>query len=117
MAYEGFSPLILPLATTVIGLSSIAYGWRMRRAARVRGRQAVERLLAERGETLVDIAELPVSRLLSNAGLRASIIFQVRARTPKGDEQTYQWAYAPPRDPATSTGLQRCAHGVWIALA
>ena len=109
------SPLV-PVATFSL-LSGLAVwnAWRMRAAYRRRGRQAVERLLTSRGETLVAIKDVPLSKVRETAGLTATAIFEVRARTADGDERTYRWAYAPRIFPWQTEGIQRLAHGIWIA--
>jgi hypothetical protein len=107
---------LFPLAIApLFGGLAIWSAWRTRAAYRKRGRQAVERLLTSRGETLVAIKDVPLSALRETAGLAAAAIFEVRARTAEGDERTYQWGYAPRIFPWQTEGVQRLAHGIWIA--
>jgi hypothetical protein len=88
--------------------------WRIRRVHRARGRQAVDSLLANRGETLVALRELKVSALPTITGLSSTVAFEVTARSRDGAEHTYQWAYEPRVFPWQTEGLKRLAHGIWI---
>jgi hypothetical protein len=116
MTLHQLGPFV-PIATLPL-LSALAIwsAWRIRAVYRKRGRRVVERLLTSRGETLVAIKEVRLSALSATAGLSAAVIFEVRARTAEGDERTYQWAYAPRGVfPWQTEGVQRLAHGIWIA--
>jgi hypothetical protein len=116
MTLHQFGPFI-PLAITplVIGLS-IWVGVAVRFAYRTRALQAVLRKLASRGETLVAIRDLKVSKLTTTTGLLSNDVFEVVARTPEGGEQIYEWAYEPRVFPWQSEGVKRLAHGIWIAV-
>ena len=105
-----FPAVLTPLFIAVGGWNM----WRLKRLYRARGRRAVEQRLATRGETLVAIKEVRRSAFFETAGLSATAIFEVRARTAGGDERTYQWAYRPRVLPWQTEGLQRLAHGIWI---
>jgi hypothetical protein len=116
MTFHQFGPIFPAGALSLLAAALSGWSlWRVKFAYRARGRQAVERLLSNRGEALVAIEELPVSVLRSTSGLCGVVIFQVVARTPDGAEQTYEWAYAPGVFPWETEGIQRLAHGVWIA--
>jgi hypothetical protein len=96
-------------------------GWSLYRGRvvhRRKGRQAVERTLADRGETLVSIAEAPMSALMSRAGIGGpAVLFHVVAQTSDGALRTYDWVYERALLGGQPRGLKRLAHGVWIALA
>jgi hypothetical protein len=117
MTLHQFAPYF-PAAITplIIGLSGWNV-WRLKYAYRKRGRRAVEQLLATRGETPVAISEVPLCAVYETAGLSASTIFEVRARTSDGDERTDKWGYRPRVFPWQTEGLQRLNHGIWIAVA
>lgn len=114
MTIHHFSPLVSMACSLVAVVMSGWSVWRVKFAYRKRGRRAVERLIAARGETLVAIKEAPPSALRATAGLSAAVIFEVRARTAQGDERTYHWGYAPRVFPWQTEGVQRLAHGIWI---
>jgi hypothetical protein len=110
-----------PLFPAVITPLMIALGgwnmWRLKHLYRARCRRMVEHRLATLGETPVAIKEIPRAAFYETAGLSAAVIFEVRARAADGDERTYQWGYAPRSFSRRTEGLQRLAHGIWIALA
>ena len=116
MTFHQVGPFIL-VATALVSALSIWNTWRLKYAYRARGRQMVDRLLTTRGETLVAINDVPLSSFHEKAGLSAAAaaIFEVHARTAEGDERTYRWAYAPRIFPWQTEGVQRLAHGIWIA--
>ncbi|WP_372785674.1 hypothetical protein [Phenylobacterium sp.] len=91
--------------------------WRMKHAYRGRGRQAVERMLKSRGETLVDLQDVAFGEVPVKTGLSATVVFKVRARTADGDERTYEWAYEARVFPWQSEAVKRLAHGIWIPAA
>ena len=119
MTLHQFAP-ILPVAITSLGAVACSGWiiWRVKYAYRARGRREVERMLADRGETLVALKDLPFSSLQVTTGLSTSppVIFEVRARTSNGDERTYEWAYEPRGFPWQSEGVKRLAHGIWIPV-
>lgn len=107
----------LPVVMPLFGGLAVLGGWRMQVIYRKQGRKQVERMLASRGETLVAIKDLPFSSVPVRTGLSSFTVFQIRARSAHGEEQTYEWAFEPRVFPWQTEGLKRCAHGVWIALA
>jgi hypothetical protein len=117
MTIHQFAPNI-PVALSSL-LAVVASGWslwRVKYAYRARGRREVERMLASRGEILVDIKDLPLSSPLPKTGLSTIVIFEVRARTSDGDERICEWAYEPRVFPWQTEGIKRLAHGIWIAV-
>jgi hypothetical protein len=103
--------------SALVGLLSLWSSFRLLRTIPARGRRAVEAELGRRGENLVSIAKLPRHALMATAGLQSLVVFQVVARARNGETRTYRWGYRPRGLLSRSEGLQRCAHGVWIALA
>ena len=118
MTLHQFAP-ILPVALCSLAAMALSAWnvWRIKYAHRARGRQAVERMLEARGETLVDLCDVPYSQLPVKTGLSTTVVFAVRARTVDGDERTYQWAYEPRVFPWQSEAVKRLAHGIWIPAA
>jgi hypothetical protein len=114
MTLHPFGPWIpAAISPLIIALSGWNF-WRVKHAYRVRGRREVQRKLADRGETLIAIRDLPIGVMQATPGLSTTVAFQVTARTAEGAEQTYEWAYEPRIFPWQTEGLKRLAHGIWI---
>jgi hypothetical protein len=112
------SALLTSYAASLLVIAvSIWRFWWIRHAYRARGRRAVERVLTNRGETLVDLRDLAFSEIPVRTGLSSTVAFEVRARTAGGDERTYRWAYEPRVFPWQSEAVKRLAHGIWIPAA
>jgi hypothetical protein len=115
MTLHQFAPIIPAVCSTLAVACSGWTIWRVKCAYRARGRREVERMLADRGETLVALQNRPFSSLQATTGLSTSPpVIEVRARTVDGDEHTYEWAYEARVFPWQTAGLKRLAHGIWI---
>ena len=114
MTFHPYSPFIPP-AISLLAIALTGWNlWRIRYAHRARGRRAVEQILTRRGETLVALTDVPFNHVRVRTGLSSTVVFAVRARTPDGDERTYELAYEPRVFPWQLEGVKRLAHGIWI---
>lgn len=115
MTLHQFGPIVPVAACSILAMATSTWNiWRIKFAYRARGRGAVEQMLKARGETLVDLSDVPFSQLPVTTGLSSNVVFAVRARTAEGEERTYRWAYEPRVFPWQSEAVKRLAHGIWI---
>lgn len=110
--------LLAPASLAFLG-PVLVFGswWWVRVTFRANGRRAIAQALADRGETPIEITDVPMSAVPQRAGLAAApYVFRVLARDGKGHEASYDWAYEPALVARQARSLKRLAHGIWIPL-